>query len=131
MLFGAAIIVVALASVYAVATAATVVKVPVDDGKFLSAAVAGLLLIDFYSDITFAIHLGAHFSATDTGSRRRLADISDEDKFKSLLIAAVVFIIVSYIANIASMVTVLLRVLEDAKTSIYTKRYVEPCDITW
>lgn len=131
MLFGAAIIVVALAAVYAVASsmaaAGGVVKVAVDDGKIWSAAVVGLLLIDFYSDITFAIHLGAHFSAEDTGSaRRRLADeLSDEKKYYNLMVVAVVFIVVSYLANIASMVTMLLRVLESKMTSIYTKRYFQ------
>jgi len=136
MLFGAALIVTAIAAAYAVASsvsaAAGVVKVAVDDGSIWSAAVVGMLLIDFYSDITFAIHLGAHFSAEDTGSgsgRRRLlasgSALSDEAKLYNLMVVAVVFIVLSYLANIASMVTMLLRVLENKMTSIYSKRYFQ------
>merc|ERR1719461_2556690 len=102
MVFGAAIIVTALAAIYAAASGLAAAKVPVDDGNIWAALVVAILLIDFYSDITFAIHLGAYFSAEDDGSgRRRLSDgdgVSDEMKFKGLLVAAVTFMVLSYLA---------------------------------
>ena len=101
MVFAAATTVVALVAVYAAASAAGTVRLAVDDGKLWSALVMGVLLIDFYSDIAFVVHLKAQFAAN-----------SEENTFYTLMMVAAAFIIVSYLANIASMVTILLRVLE-------------------
>ena len=72
-------------------------RLEVDDGKLMAATVPLMLFIDFYSDIAFTIYLGFH---------------PHSQQNSVLTTVAVVCIISSYLANIASMVTILLRVFE-------------------
>ena len=72
-------------------------RLEVDDGKLMAATVPLMLFIDFYSDIAFTIYLGFH---------------PQSQQNSVLTTVAVVCIISSYLANIASMVTILLRVFE-------------------
>ena len=85
-------------------------KLQVDDAKITAFIAPFILFIGLYADIALSVWLAIH---STTHSKSMLTTV------------AAISLVVSYLANIGMMVTVLLRMMEDKMTSIYTKRYFQ------
>jgi len=80
----------------------------VDDGSFLRFTLPLITFIGFYADIALTAWLALH-----------------SPLYSVEMAVCMVCLVVSYLSNIASMVTVLLKILQSEMTSISTKRYFQ------